>query len=132
MEVDDWKAPRHVRDFAQQVTLPVGVKRSLFKRTVAPETIALDEYVLGGFELRDDGAEIRLRRKAEAPDSLVFNLRRTDDNAVGRGAPPGRRRGRVGPAGGARRVVGDEVERLWQLLRRPARRCSRARRSSCA
>ena len=60
-EVGDCSAPRHVRELAQDVTLPVGVRRSLFKRTVAPETIALDEFVLGGFVLKDDRAELRQR-----------------------------------------------------------------------
>src|SRR5579883_35305 len=41
---DDWRAVRRVVDFAQDVTLPVGVKRSIFKKGVATESITLDEY----------------------------------------------------------------------------------------
>ena len=116
-EVDDWKTPRHVRDFAQQVTLPVGVKRSLFKRSVSPETITLDELVLGGFEVRDDRAEIRLRRKAEAPDSLVFNLRRTDDKLSAEVHHPDDAEAESGLPAVLDASSATELERVWQQLR---------------
>ncbi|HEY3817183.1 MAG TPA: hypothetical protein VGL81_08435 [Polyangiaceae bacterium] len=115
--VDDWRVARHVRDFATEVTLPVGVKRSLFKRSVTSETITLDEYVVGGFELRDDKAELRLRRKPESPDSLVFDLRHVDDKLSAEVHHPDDVEAESGlpavlDAGSAK-----ELERLWQHLR---------------
>jgi len=118
--VEEWRQPKYVKNFAEKVILPVGVRRSLFKRTLAPETITLDDYVLSGFDLRDDQAELRLRKKPEHTDSLVFTVRRTDeriraevhhpdDNEADEGLPP---------------LLDDisatEVERLWQLLRKAA------------
>ncbi len=116
-DVDQWRGPRHVRDFAQQVTLPVGVKRSLFKRTVAPETITLDEFVVGGFELRDDRAELRLRRKVDAPDSIVFNLRRTEEKLSAEVHHPDDVEAESGLPAVLDVSSAQEVERLWQLVR---------------
>lgn len=116
-DVADWRAPRHVKDFVQDLSLPVGVRRSLFKRTVAPETIVLDEYVLGGFELRDDRAELRLRKKAENPDSLVFVLKRVDDRLISEVHHPDDAEAESGlPAVLDASSAGD-MERLWQQVR---------------
>jgi hypothetical protein len=117
-ESEDWRMPRHVRDFAQQVMMPVGVKRSLFNRRVASETITLDEFVLGGFELRDDRAEIRLRRKADMPDSLVFNLRRLEDRLSAEVHHPDDAEAESGLPAVLDQPSAAEVERLWQLLRK--------------
>jgi hypothetical protein len=76
--LEEWKKPRRVSDFTSGVSLPVGLKRSLFKRTVSYEQMALDEYFLGGFELADETAELRLRRKPDQKDVLVFQMRYTD------------------------------------------------------
>jgi hypothetical protein len=117
-EIEDWQQPRHVKDFAEKVTLPVGVKRSLFKRTLAPEEIVLDEYLISAFDIQDDQAELRLRKKVEHSDALVFKVQRLedrlsaevhhpDDSEAEEGLPP------VLDQGSA-----TEVERLWQLLRK--------------
>lgn len=76
--LDDWKKPRRVSDFASGVSLPVGLKRSLFKRTVSHEAVALDEFFIGGFDLGDETAQLRLRRKPDQKDALVFDMRYTD------------------------------------------------------
>ncbi len=116
-EVDAWKAPRHVRDLAQNVALPVGVKRSLFKRTVAPETIVLDEYILSGFDLRDDRAELRMRKRPEHADSLVFTLKRTEDRLSVEVHHPDDAEAESGLPAVLDQSSAKEVERLWQLLR---------------
>jgi hypothetical protein len=116
-ELEDWRGPRHVRDFAQDVTMPVGVKRSLFKRSVTSETITLDEYVLGGFELHDDRAELRLRKKVESPDSLVFNMHRNDDKLSAEVHHPDDVEAESGLPAVLDSVSAQEVERLWQQLR---------------
>jgi hypothetical protein len=106
-----------VRDFAQDVTLPVGVKRSLFKRTVAPETITLDDYVVGGFELRDDRCELRLRRRADAPDSIVFTVKRTEERLTAEVHHPDDAEAESGLPAVLDASSAAEVERLWQLVR---------------
>jgi hypothetical protein len=116
-EVSEWSMPRKVSELAQQVTLPVGVKRSMFKRTVAPETITLDEYVFGGFELRDDRAEIRLRRRAQEPDSLIFTLKRVEEKLRAEVHHPDDPEAESGLPAVLDHSSAVEVERLWQLLR---------------
>jgi hypothetical protein len=116
-DVSDWSMPRKVSEFAQQVTLPVGVKRSMFKRTVAPETITLDEYVFGGFELKDDRAEIRLRRRAQEADALVFTLKRVDEKLRAEVHHPDDPEAESGLPAVLDPPSAVEVERLWQLLR---------------
>jgi hypothetical protein len=76
--LDDWRKPRRVSEITTNVSLPVGLKRSLFKRTVSYEPLVLDEYFIGGFELGDETAQLRLRRKPDQKDALVFDMRYTD------------------------------------------------------
>ena len=104
-------------DFAPGLTLPVGVRRSLFKRTVAPETIALDEFMLGGFDLRDDRAELRLRKKSELTDSLVFVARRTEDRLVAEVHYPEDAEAESGLPAVLDQSSAQDIERLWQLVR---------------
>ncbi len=87
--LEEWQKPRRISDFAQGVTLPVGVKRSLFKRTVSYEPITLDDFYIGGFDLDEDTAELRLRRKPDQKDALVFKLRHTDAGMVAEVLHPG-------------------------------------------
>jgi hypothetical protein len=74
----EWSKPRRVSEFTTGVTLPVGLKKSLFKRSVSYEPLVLDEFFLGGFELTDETAQLRLRRKPDQKDALVFDMRYTD------------------------------------------------------
>jgi hypothetical protein len=117
-EVDEWRAPRHVRDLTSNLALPVGVKRSLFKRTVAAETIPLDEYVVSGFDLRDERAEIRLRKRLQDPDSMIFTLRRADDRVVAEVHYPDDAEAESGLPAVMEPSSALEVEKLWQLLRK--------------
>jgi hypothetical protein len=87
--LDEWRRPRRVSDFTSGVNLPVGLKRSLFKRTVTYEPVSLDEYYLGGFELADDNAQLRLRRKPNEKDVLVFDMRYTDQGFFAEVQHPG-------------------------------------------
>ncbi|HEY2365196.1 MAG TPA: hypothetical protein VGH87_02380 [Polyangiaceae bacterium] len=76
--LEEWKRPKRVSDFTSNVTLPVGLKKSIFKRGVSYESLTLDEYFLGGFELADDTAQLRLRKKPDQKDALVFDMKYTD------------------------------------------------------
>jgi hypothetical protein len=112
-----WQVPRRVVDFAAGVDLMIGVRKSLFKRTVAPETVHLDEYFLSGFDLSDDTAEIRLRRKLTDPrDAFLFKLRRADTEILAEVQRLGEAETEAGPPAVD---AGDrqQLERLWQLIR---------------
>ncbi|MGH7295076.1 MAG: hypothetical protein ACRELB_09090, partial [Polyangiaceae bacterium] len=115
-DVEQWRGPRKVGDFAQDMTLPVGVKRSLFKRTVAPETITLDEYVVGGFDLKQDGCRLQLRRRADGPDSLVFTVRRVEGRLSAEVHHPDDAEAESGLPAVLDASSANDLERLCQLL----------------
>lgn len=117
--LDEWSKPRRVSDFASGVALPVGLKRSLFKRTVTYEPLVLDEYYVGGFELADETAQLSLRRKPDQKDSLVFDMRYTDQGFYAEVQHPGE-----AEAGGLEPVLDQssavELERFVMMLRSAA------------
>jgi hypothetical protein len=115
--VEEWRAPRRVGDLVTALTLPVGVRRSLFKRTVAPETITLDDYLLGGFDLREDGAELRLRKKPELADSLVFTLKKPNGELRAEVHYPEDADAEMGLPALLDPSSAQEVEKVWQRLR---------------
>jgi hypothetical protein len=112
-----WQVPRKVSDFAASVDLMIGVKKSLFKRTVAPEAVHIDDYILSGFDLSDEVAELRLRRKiADARDAFVFKLKRVDTEILAEVHRPAEVEAESGPPAvesGDRQ----QLEKLWQLIR---------------
>jgi hypothetical protein len=118
--VPEWRHPRRAAEFAQGISLMVGAKKSWFKKTVQPELVNLDDFYLSGFDLSDDNAVIRLRRRPDQEDSLVFTVRRVDANLFAEVAHPDdpEADGQLPTAVDA----GDRVhlERLWQLLRQAA------------
>ena len=77
-QVPAWAMPRKVSEFAQGMALQIGMKKSWITRKVQPEMVQIDEFVISGFELATDSAQIRLRRKVDTKDSLLFRLRRVD------------------------------------------------------
>ncbi|HEY4120080.1 MAG TPA: hypothetical protein VGM56_19585 [Byssovorax sp.] len=110
-----WRKERKVSDFARGLSAPIGLKKSLFKRTTQPEMVELDELVLGGCELANDAAELRLRKRAEAKDAYVVRLRRETSGLVGDVTREGEDEATpLEPSDVA------ELERLWDLVRRGA------------
>jgi hypothetical protein len=73
----DWQHLRRVSEFATEVDAKVGVKKKWLRDEISAENERLDEYFLGGLVLSDHQAVIRLRRKPDQPDGLVFKLTRT-------------------------------------------------------
>jgi hypothetical protein len=115
-----WQAPRKVSDFATGLDLMIGSRKSLFRRTVAAEAVHLDDYIVSGFDLTDDTAEIRLRRKLADPrDTFAFKLQRTDAEILAEverlaevdseAAPPA-----------MDKADREQLERLWQFIRADA------------
>ena len=113
----DWQHPRKVFEFAPGIQLLVGAKKSWFKKTIEPEMVNLDDYFVSGFELSDDDAEIRLRKKPEAVDSLVFRIKRVESNLIAEVHHPddAEAEGQLSSTVDANDRV--QLERLWQLLR---------------
>jgi hypothetical protein len=112
----DWQHPRKVSEFAQGVDLPVGVRRSLFKRTVQQEMAKLDDYYLGAFEMRDDDCVIQLRKRPIDPDTLLFHLKRQDTQFYAEVHYPGDAEAGSLP-GVMDAVAAQQLERLWQMIR---------------
>lgn len=117
----EWKHARKVSDFAQNVSLPVGVKRSIFKRTVQHEPLMLDDLFVGGFDIADDTCQIRLRKKPDQPDTLTFDVRRTADNGMyAEVHHPSESDAETQLAHTLDGVDSSQLERLWTLLRSAA------------
>jgi hypothetical protein len=117
--VAEWRHPRKVSDFVPGLELLVGGKRSWFNKNVQRDLLRLDEFVVAGFELDDESAQIRLRKKLEQKeDSLVFQLRRMDSELFAEARhPDDEELDQVLPA----HVEPHErahLERFWQMLRR--------------
>lgn len=78
----DWVAPRRAGDFAPELSMLIGLKKGLFRRGDEPEAVRLDDFILGGFVLGEDTAEIRLRRRATEPDAYVFEARLQEEGRL--------------------------------------------------
>ena len=114
-----WHSPRKVSDFAQSVNLMVGLKKSLFRRAVEPELINVDDYLITGFDLSDESADIHLRKKLQERDVLVFKMTRESGELRAEVSHPSEE----GGADVSTTVeVGDRLhlDRLWQGLRAAA------------
>lgn len=117
----EWSHARKVSDFAQNVSLPVGVKRSIFKRTVQHETLMLDDLYVGGFDIADDSCQIRLRKRHDQPDTLAFDVRRTADNGMyAEVHHPSESDAETQLAHTLDAADASQLERLWTLLRSAA------------
>jgi hypothetical protein len=111
-----WHHPRKVGEFAKGVQLGVGVRRSWFGKGVQHESVLVDDYVLSGFDLAEDSADIWLRKKATERDSIVLNIRRDADKLSAEVHHPGDADAEGLPTA----LDGDALEqldRMWQLLR---------------
>jgi hypothetical protein len=110
-----WQAPVKVSTLVPGLELQVGVRKSWITGSVARSALNIEDFVIGGFEISDDAAEIRLRKRPEQPDVLVFKLRREDDKLIA----DVHRTDSEDPNDGAldeddRR----QLEQLWQMLRK--------------
>ena len=127
--VPEWQHPRKAGDFVTPLELLVGLKRAgLFRRGETLEPVRLDEYVIGGFVLKEDTAEIRLRRRANEPDSYVFDARLVEGRLVvevARPLEPSERAMPIPLEEGDRRLVLSLWERLRNALEGPLDRRER-------
>jgi hypothetical protein len=115
-----WQAPRKISDFAQGIELQIGVKKSWITRKVQPEVVRLDDFYVSGFELGEDSAQIRLRKKPDLKDALVLRMWRQDTELFADVQRPedDASEGLASPLDASDRA---QVERLSQLLRAAAK-----------
>src|SRR5262249_55293363 len=113
--VPAWRVPRKGSEFLPGVDVQGGVKKSLFKRSMQPEVMHLDDFYLGGFDFSDDAAEMHLRKRPTDRDSLVFRLVRDDTELTCEVQRPGEPDGDIPmPVDAVDRA---KLEQLWQLVR---------------
>jgi hypothetical protein len=115
--IADWRRPRKVSEFAKGLELMVGVKKSWIGRAVKPDVIQLDELYVSGFDLGEDAAEIRLRKKPDGPDTLLFNVRRVADGLAAEAHHPGDATAEAQLPSTVDAGDRAQLEKLWQLLR---------------
>jgi hypothetical protein len=112
----EWQMPRKVGEIAQGLDLNVGVKKSWFKGTVAPEVVHVDDYLVSWFDVSEEHCEIRLRKKIAEKDTLTFKVRRFENETIAEVGHPG------DPAAGSLPPTVEssdkvQLERLWAALR---------------
>jgi hypothetical protein len=77
-ELDDsrtfWSEQRRMADLVSDLTLEVGMRRSWFTRALTMEARPLHDYVISSVRLDGDVADISLRKKRDAQDSLSIHL----------------------------------------------------------
>ena len=113
----EWRKPRKVSEFVHNLDLMVGVKKSWIGRAVKPDLLHLDDFIIGGFDLGEDAAEIRLRRKPEAPDALLFNIRRDGEQLIADAHHPGDAEAEAQLSSHVEGGDKEHLERLWTMLR---------------
>jgi hypothetical protein len=111
-----WQEPRKVGDFAKDMDLPVGVKRSWLKRGVSHEMAHIDDWIISAFDLDDDAADITFRRKVVEPDCLRLQIRRQGDVLSADVHYPNDPEAENVPTEIDGMAIG-HLERLWQQLR---------------
>ena len=77
-----WLAPVKVSTLVPGLELQVGVRKSWITGSVNRSALNVEDFVIGGFEISEDSAEIRLRKRPDQPDALIFKLHREDDKLI--------------------------------------------------
>ena len=113
----EWRQPRKVSEFARDVDLMVGGRKSWFKKTVERELVHLDDLIVSGFDLSDEAAEIRMRRRPDQRDSLHFSIKRIDAGVYAQVHFPDDPETEQALPSGVQPTDAAQLERLWQLLR---------------
>jgi len=109
----------------QGLDLQLGTRKSWITGSVAKSAVSLDDFIVGGFELADESAEIRLRKRVDQADSFQFNISRQGEKLLVQVE-------RKGEAEADAMLDLDEgerlrIEKLWQMLRQSVRNTVRSR-----
>jgi hypothetical protein len=73
-----WNGPRKVSDFAPQLDLVVGIKKSFFGNQVTPQVVHLADHVVSHADVHDLGCELGLRKRFDQKENYVFKLSKAD------------------------------------------------------
>ncbi len=120
----NWQSPVRVASLVQGLDLQLGIRKSWITGSVARSAVSLDDFLIGGFELGDDTAEIRLRKRAEQPDSFVFKLERRAEKLLVELQRPGEEDDTVTDLDEEDRA---RLEKLSQMLRQSVKTTLRFR-----
>lgn len=112
-----WQSPVVVSSLVQGLDLQVGVRKSWITGSKAKSAVNLDDFVIGGFELGDDTAEIRLRRRADQPDVFIFRFERKGDKLT---VELERKDDESDDGSLLDDADRTKLEQLWQMLRKAA------------
>ena len=115
-KVAAWNAPRKVSDFATNVDLMVGVKKSFFKGVVTPEAMHLDDFIISRADLNAEVLLLSLRKKITDKDSCVFKVRRTERGLAGEFERPDEPNAKSIPSGLGPEDL-DKLDKLWRAIR---------------
>ncbi|MCL2823199.1 MAG: hypothetical protein FWD57_04345 [Polyangiaceae bacterium] len=109
-----WNSPVHVGSLLPGLDLQIGVQKNWITGSVSRSTLSLDDYVVGGFDLNDDAADIFLRKRADRPDSFLFKL---DNKGVGIMKQLDRDVGEEDVVVGLDASEIAALRRLWQIIK---------------
>ncbi|HNS97753.1 MAG TPA: hypothetical protein PKL73_12455 [Polyangiaceae bacterium] len=120
-----WQGPVRLASLVQDLDLQLGTRKSWITGSVAKSAVSLDDFIVGGFELADESAEIRLRKRVDQADSFQFNISRQGEKLLVQVE-------RKGEAEADAMLDLDEgerlrIEKLWQMLRQSVRNTVRSR-----
>jgi hypothetical protein len=69
---EGWEQPRRVAEFVAKLELRVALKKSWIKGTVSAEMQDLSDWIISELQIDDDATILKLRRKNEPRDALMF------------------------------------------------------------
>src|SRR5665811_87343 len=69
-----WKSNIKVRDFVKGVEIPARMKKPFLKKELVPDTVSIDDFLLGDLILSDKELEVVFRKRSDA-NSERFRLK---------------------------------------------------------
>ena len=75
-----WQTPRKVGDLVGEMDIQVGMKKKFLSRDLTREIQPVGDFIISEVDLDVDHAEIKLKRKPDAPtESIVLAMTRAED-----------------------------------------------------
>lgn len=110
LEADhEWGRPRRVAEFADNISLQIGMKKKFLRAGLVPEVVPIGEYVIASLELTDEVAELVLRKRLDTDEGALLLRIQT-----AQGEPP---MAEVIKAGSADEVHAASPEETAELVR---------------
>lgn len=74
-EAPTWSKQPRLGQIAPETRLHVGQRKGFLRSTKSPEITLLDDMLVAGIEVDPETMELRLRRRADAPDEILIRCR---------------------------------------------------------